>query len=230
MLRYNRIMNKNPREIVLLKSRPCHWGRCFFCDYIDDNSKNELEIIKFNSEVLKNITGDYKQLEIINSGSVFELPKKCLKDIKDIVDDKNIETIYFESHYNYRHKIRDLENYFENQKLIFKMGMETFDADFRNNYLKKGIVYENIEDVNKYFKSICLMVGIKGQTREMIDRDIEILLKYFDRGCINVFVENTTPVKRDDGLINWFKEKYSHLEKLKNIEILWNNTDFGVGE
>lgn len=37
--RYNVIDNKNNREIVLLKSFPCVWGKCAFCDYIEDNSK-----------------------------------------------------------------------------------------------------------------------------------------------------------------------------------------------
>ncbi|MFR0986459.1 MAG: ECF transporter S component [Frisingicoccus sp.] len=40
MERYSRITNKNQREIVLLKAKPCAWGKCRFCDYIDDNSKN----------------------------------------------------------------------------------------------------------------------------------------------------------------------------------------------
>ena len=33
MERYNKITNKNPREIVLLKGRPCAWGKCRFCDF-----------------------------------------------------------------------------------------------------------------------------------------------------------------------------------------------------
>ncbi len=191
--------------------------------------EDEEEIIKFNRQVLKEIKGNLKQVEVINSGSIFELPKECLKDIKDIAVEKNIERLYFESHYSYRHNLEELRDYFKGIDLVFKMGMETFDDDFRNKYLKKGIVYEDIKEVSKYFKSICLLVGIKGQTREMVKRDIEILLKNFERGCINIFVENSTPVKRDEDLINWFREEYSYLEDMENIEILWNNTDFGVG-
>ena len=41
MNRYSVIDDKNPREIVLLRSHPCRWGRCFFCDYIADNSIDE---------------------------------------------------------------------------------------------------------------------------------------------------------------------------------------------
>ncbi len=33
----------------------------------------------------------------------------------------------------------------------------------------------------------CLMVGIKGQTKEMIARDIEYLKRYFKLGTVNVY-------------------------------------------
>ena len=52
MERYNQITNKNPREIVLLKGRPCAWGKCRFCDYIEDNSRNLEEMNALNREVL----------------------------------------------------------------------------------------------------------------------------------------------------------------------------------
>ena len=48
MDRYNIIHGKNRREIVLLKGFPCVWGKCSFCDYIDDNSRNENEINNLN--------------------------------------------------------------------------------------------------------------------------------------------------------------------------------------
>lgn len=52
MERYNKITNKNPREIVLLKGRPCAWGKCRFCDYIEDNSRDVQEMNALNQEVL----------------------------------------------------------------------------------------------------------------------------------------------------------------------------------
>ena len=231
MNRYSRILDKNPREIVLIKSRPCRWGRCFFCDYIADNSNdNDQTIVEFNRKILDEIKGDLKQLEVINSGSVFEIPEECLRDIKDIADEREIERIYFESHYSYRHRLEEIREFFPGQEIIFKMGMETFDDGFRNDYLRKGVFYKDLDEVASYFQSICLMVGIKGQTREMIKRDMELLEEYFERGCINIFVENTTELRRDEELIAWFRENYSHLEERENIEILWNNTDFGVGD
>ena len=212
MVRYSVVENKKPREIVLLKGHPCIWGRCAFCDYIDDNSKNEEEMAEFNSEVLKNVTGFKGVLEVINSGSVFELPKKTLFEIKEIVKEKGIKLLFFESYWSYRDRLD-----------------ETFNDYFRNNVLKKGTVFSGPEEVAKYFDSICLMVGIQGQTKEMIDYDMECLQEYFKHGCVNVFIDNTTNIKADNELIKWFRDKYSYLDENPNIEVLWNNTDFGVG-
>jgi hypothetical protein len=229
MIRYSRILEKNPREIVLLKSRPCSWGRCFFCDYIDDNCTDDSAIVEFNRKILKEITGEFKKLEVINSASVFELPEESLQDIKDIVFKKGIKELYFESHYSYKDRLNEIRSYFPGVNVKFKSGIETFDDEFRNKYLKKGVVFKNPEEVAKYFNIICLLVGIKGQSKEMISNDIDILLKNFERGCINIYVNNTTPVKADPELIAWFKDEYSYLEDMDNVEILWNNTDFGVG-
>lgn len=73
------------------------------------------------------------------------------------------------------------------------------------------------------------MVGIKGQTREMIKRDVEALEKHFERGCINVYVDNSTEIQSDPDLIKWFETEYAYLEENPSIEVLWHNTDFGVG-
>ena len=228
MVRYSVVENKKPREIVLLKGHPCIWGRCAFCDYIDDNSKNEEEMAEFNSEVLKNVTGFKGVLEVINSGSVFELPKKTLFEIKEIVKEKGIKLLFFESYWSYRDRLDEMRQFF-GVPIIFKNGVETFNDYFRNNVLKKGTVFSGPEEVAKYFDSICLMVGIQGQTKEMIDYDMECLQKYFKHGCVNVFIDNTTNIKADNELIKWFRDKYSYLDENPNIVVLWNNTDFGVG-
>lgn len=229
MDRYNRITNKNKREIVLLKAFPCIWGKCRFCDYIDDNDNNEKEMVKLNKEVLSNITGEFKALEVINSGSCFEIPKETLKDIKNIIKEKKIEKLFFESHWCYRNKLDEMREFF-GIPIVFKIGVESFDNHFRNEVLNKNARFETPLDVKKYFQSICLMVGIKGQTKEMIRNDIDIVLKYFDYATINVFTNNTTPVKRDDELIKWFADEFKFLNNNPKVEVLYNNTDFGVGD
>ncbi|WP_055071249.1 radical SAM protein [Clostridium massiliamazoniense] len=229
MDRYNIINGKNKREIVLLKSFPCAWGKCSFCDYIEDNSKNKEEILKINDEVLSKITGVHGVLEVINSGSVFEIPKESLEQIREIVKSKNIKRLYFEAHWCYRKRLQEIKDFF-GVEVIFKTGMETFDEDFRNNVLNKNIKYKDIEEVKSYYDSICLMVGIEGQTKEMIERDMDIVINEFPKATINIWTENSTRFKRDEEIIKWFQEKYRFLENNENIEVLFENTDFGVGD
>ncbi|WP_102400419.1 radical SAM protein [Haloimpatiens massiliensis] len=229
MDRYSIIENKNKREIVLLKGFPCIWGKCTFCDYILDNSESEGEINKLNLEVLEKVTGKYKVLEIINSGSCFEIPKETLQRILQIIKEKNIEKLFLESHWCYRNRLDEMREFFK-IPIVFKIGVETFDYNFRNIVLNKNAKFVSPEEVKKYFQSPCLMVGIKGQTKEMIEKDIEIALKYFSHATINIFTPNSSRIERDEQLVKWFKDKYSFLEENPNIEVLYNNTDFGVGE
>lgn len=229
MDRYSEITKKNKREIVLLKSFPCVWGKCSFCDYILDNSNSEDEINKLNFGVLENITGKYGVLEVINSGSCFELPKDTLFKIKEIIKEKNIKRLFLESHWSYKNRIQEMRDFFE-IPITFKIGVESFDYDFRNNFLNKNAKFKTVEELKEYFDSPCMLVGIKGQTKEMIDNDMKIVLENFNHATINVYVNNTSSIKRDDDLINWFCEKYKFLDENPNIEILYNNTDFGVGD
>ncbi|MDU6249787.1 MAG: radical SAM protein, partial [Paeniclostridium sordellii] len=115
-------------------------------------------------------------------------------------------------------------------EIIFKIGVESFDYNFRNNFLNKNAKFKTVEELKSYFDSPCMMVGIKGQTKEMIDKDIEIVLNNFKHATINVFVDNTSKIKRDNDLVRWFKEKYAFLDENDYIEVLYNNTDFGVGD
>ncbi|MDU1954863.1 MAG: radical SAM protein [Peptoniphilus lacydonensis] len=227
MNRYSKINNKNKREIVLLKARSCKWGKCTFCDYIYDNEIDEEKIDKINLEVLKNVTGEYGVLEVIDSASVFDLTQKTLEEIKRVVEDKNIKKLFFEAHWIYRNRLDEIREFF-NVPIIFKTGIETFDNDFREEVLKKGADFKDYREVKKYFDSPCVMVGIKGQTKEMIDRDMEIIKK-FPHATVNIFMNNSTNIKRDEELVEWFVKKYKYLEDDPNVDILFEITDFGVG-
>lgn len=228
--RYSLIKNKNPREIVLLKSFPCKYGKCAFCNYIEDNSLDEEEINKVNMEELGKITGELGVLEVINSGSVFELPSATLEKIREVAREKNIKKIYFEAYWAYKERLGEIRDFFEEMEIIFKVGVESFDEGFRNNVLRKNLHYKSVEEISDYFDSVCIMVGIKGQNREMIKNDIEMALKYFKRLTINVFVDNGTEIKRDEELVKWFEEEYAFLDDCEMVEVLNDNKDFGVFE
>ena len=229
MERYNRITNKNCREIVLLKAFPCVWGKCSFCDYTDDNSKDERAMIALNSEILSRVTGEFGVLEVINSGSCFELPTQTLEQIRTIIREKQIRLLYFESHWMYRKKLQEMKDYM-GIPILFKIGVESFDYNFREKILNKHADFHTPQEVAEYFDSPCIMVGIKGQTKEMIAQDIQYMKQYFKRGTVNVYTNNTTNIRRDDELVQWFMRTYAYLEKDPMIEVLYENTDFGVGD
>ncbi|WP_346888976.1 radical SAM protein [Clostridium sp. UBA1056] len=229
MDRYNIIIGKNKREIVLLKAFPCVWGKCTFCDYIEDNSTDSSEINDINKSVLKEVKGTYGTLEVINSGSCFELPKETLENIRQVIREKNIKKMFLESHWCYRNRLQEIRDFF-GIEIVFKIGVESFDNNFRNLVLNKNARFKDYNEVRKYFSSVCLMVGIKGQSKEMIKRDIDIVLNHFDYGTINIFTENTTPIRRDEELISWFEREYKFLKDVSKIEVLFENTDFGVGD
>lgn len=231
-VRYNKITGKHQREIVLLKSFPCRYGKCSFCNYIEDNSTDEEEIDSVNLQVLKEITGEYGVLEVINSGSVFELTQNTMAEIKKIVTEKNIKTLYFEIYYGYIKRLDEIKKYFEGVEIRFRMGMETFDNDFRINVYNKNFSVDEkvLEYMSEKLYSVCLLVCTQGQTKEMIDRDIEMGLKYFKAVTINVFIDNGTKVKRDSELVRWFADKYSYLMNDDRVELLIDNKDLGVFE
>lgn len=228
MERYSVIMEKNRREIVLLRAFPCAWGKCSFCDYIEDNGRNEEEMVQQNRQVLSCITGEPGVLEVINSGSCFELPRATLEDIRKIVREKGIRRLIFESHWIYRKRLNEMRDFF-GIPVTYKIGVETFDNDFRERVLNKHADFQSPQEVAELFDSICLMVGIKGQTKEMIRNDIWAMKKYFKHGTVNVFNNNSTPVRRDDSLVRWFMDEYRWLLDDPDVEVLYEITDFGVG-
>ena len=181
-----------------------------------------------NRQVLSQVTGGLGVLEAINSGSCFELPRETLEDIKQIAGEKNIRRLIFESHWIYRHRLEELRGFFQ-IPVTYKIGVETFDYDFREKVLNKHADFKTPQEVARFFDSICLMVGIKGQTKEMIRNDIAILKQYFSHGTVNVFNNNSTPIRRDEELVRWFMEEYRWLLDDPDVEVLYNITDFGVG-
>lgn len=226
--RYSRITGKNRREICLLRGFPCRWGKCAFCDYIEDNGRDEAAMAEQNRQVLSKVTGEMRVLEVINSGSCFELPEATLEDIRALVREKGIEKLFFESHWMYRGRLEEMRRRM-GVPIVFKIGVETFDREFRQKVLNKNADFESPAQVAEYFDSPCLMVGIQGQTREMIAYDIECLKKYFKLGTVNVYNNNTTPIKRDEELVRWFMDAYSWLLEDPSVEVLYEITDFGVG-
>ena len=226
--RYSKIIGKNQREICLLRGFPCAWGKCAFCDYIEDNGRDTQAMVSLNHQILQKVTGEFGVLEVINSGSCFELPEETLDEIAKVIREKKIQKLFFEAHWMYRNHLEEMRRRMP-VPIVFKTGVETFDNDFRERGLNKHADFTRPEEVAEYFDSPCLMVGIKGQTREVIRYDIECLKKYFKLGTVNVYNNNTTPIRRDEELVAWFMEEYRWLLDDPSVEVLYEITDFGVG-
>lgn len=230
MERYSVITEKQPREIVLLRGRGCAYRRCSFCDYHFDSSPDDDENFALNAEVLSRVTGIYGELEVINSGSVFELDGRTLNLIISTCREKHIHTIHFEAHYMYRDRLFALRHVFDGFTLKLKLGVETFDYDLRERVLQKGIKDRNPAVIADGFDEANLLFGLKGQTAAGMINDIELGLKHFERVCVNVMCENSTAVKPDPQVVSMFlSQVYPIYKNCTRVDILINNTDFGVG-
>jgi hypothetical protein len=61
-------------------------------------------------------------------------------------------------------------------------------------------------------------------------KDIETGLTYFQRVCVNIMVENGAALQPDDDVRRAFiREVYPLYCDDPRVDILLNNTDFGVG-
>ena len=227
MERYALISTKMPREFVLLQGTGCRWKKCTFCDYHDDVSEHPFQV---NAPVLRQVTGQYGVLDVINSGSALELDEDTLSLIKEVVKEKHIHTLWFEAHYMYRKKLADFARQFAPAQVKFRCGVETFDAELRDSW-KKGIPSSvTPEDIARYFHGVCLLCCTQGESKEHIIKDIDIAKKHFEYFSVNVFCNNTTSVQQDAKLALWFaREVYPQIKDEEGIEVLMENTDLGVG-
>lgn len=104
-------------------------------------------------------------MEVINSGSCFEIPRESLEYIKKIVVEKKIKKLFLESHWCYKNRLQEMRDFF-GIEIIFKIGVETFDNSFRNLVLNKNANFKTVDEVKESFQSVCLLVGIKGRQRK----------------------------------------------------------------
>lgn len=231
MERYSKILEKRKREIVLLRGSGCVYKKCTFCDYHADHCPDANANFALNCRVLNKVTGEFGELEVINSGSVFELDPETIEAIRDICRQKGIKTIHFESHYLYQDKIPALRRAFSGFTLKMKLGLETFDWNFREKVLKKGIAPCEPEEICRHFDEANFLFGLTGQTVLSMERDIRLGLEHFERICINLMCSNSTAIKPDERVIaDFMQELYPRYREEERIDILIHNTDFGVGD
>lgn len=232
MIRYSVIAGKNSREIVLLRGFGCAWRRCTFCDYHLDASPDAAANLALNRAVLEHVSGVHHHLEVINSGSFCELDADTLCEIERICAEKAIKTLHFECHWMHRAAVPALRERFARvgTTVKVKIGVETFDAAFREDVLHKGIGVQDPAVIAAPFDECCLLFGLTGQTEDSMRADIETGLAHFERVCVNLMVENTTAVRPDAAVLAVFaRTLYAWCRDHARIDVLLSNTDFGVG-
>ena len=183
-----------------------------------------------NEPILRQVTGQYGVLDIINSGSAMELDERTIGLIREVVHEKHIHTLWFEAHYMYRKKLAEFAQLFAPAKVKFRCGVETFSPTLRNKWNKGVPTNVTAEDVAQYFQGICLLCCTEGESRERILADIALARQHFEYFSVNVFCNNSTSVRQDKALVQWFaSEVYPQLKEDPKIEVLMENTDLGVG-
>ena len=84
--------------------------------------------------------------------------------------------------------------------------------------------------IAKYFDEVCLLFGLPGQSVESMQNDINIGLEYFERVCINIMEKNSKQILPDDRVKQLFMDNiYKEYIGNDRVDILINNTDFGIG-
>ncbi|MEE0435154.1 MAG: radical SAM protein [Peptococcaceae bacterium] len=231
--RYSFIADKNPREIVLLRGSGCKWRRCRFCNYHLDFSHDQNANDVLNANVLAHVEGKTGVLEMINSGSFCDLSEKTLANIVQVCEEKQIRRLHVECHWQDRAAIAPFRAHLAEHgiTLVVKGGIETFDGEFRERVFDKGIPPETTPDMlASFFDECCLLFGVEGETLEQMEHDVAIGLQYFSRICINIMIDNGSAVKRSDEIVTLFMQHlYPRLKDNARVDILLNNTDFGVG-
>jgi len=231
--RYSIISGKNPREILLLVGRGCAFRRCAFCNYHLDFEPDPDAAFSENIKSISSVSGIYGQLEVINSGSFTDLDERTMCAILEACAKHGIHQVHFECHWMHRGEVSALRQRFAAQGILVKVkiGVETFDADFRERVLIKGIDETDPSKIAEPFDECCLLFGIEGQTAASMLRDVETALSHFERACINIMQENEMPVRPSKPVIEEFMREvlpvYCDNER---VDILLENTDFGVGE
>ncbi len=155
-----------------------------------------------------------------------------MREVERVCREKGIQTLHFECHWMHRREIPALRARFAalGVETRIKIGVETFDRAYRENILHKGIGVSDPAEIAALFDECCLLFGLSGQTAASMQHDIETGLAHFDRVCVNIMVENTTPIHPDPQVIAEFCRAVEPLYRDNpRVDILMQNTDFGVG-
>lgn len=211
-----------PREVVLLRSMPCSWGKCEFCEYKNDNVPSVATAIKENLKVLDQVQGKHGVLQVIDSASWTELPMQTLFDILQTCLWMNIYTVIFEGHWMYKDCIDSTMRLFNKNGIHteYILGLESISVS-RRRALKKGVPEFPLQQYRAGgFGWVNLLYGdTTSPSAERFLKEVKMCSSVFDYVNISIFTDND--VAGGNGI---FREKedveafYQHcLEPIKQL-------------
>jgi len=179
-IKEDRLRNEKGKEFtIILRTRGCSWalgdnGGCSMCGYLQDSYMNKVEdkyiIQQFDYAFQKKIeeisnSKEYFSIKLYNSGSFLdddEISEEVrYKIFKKIAEVPNITEIVIESRVEYieEFKIKQLTRILKEKYLEIAIGLESTDDYIRNNYINKGLVFQDFINSIKLLKSC--NVGIR---------------------------------------------------------------------
>jgi len=138
--------------VIIFRTKGCSWALnsgCSMCGYFNDSawknvSDNDL-LAQFDT-AMNNYSGQ-KYVKIFTSGSFLDAKEVKPKVRKEILG-KLVETtdkISVESRPEYisRAKLEAMQNFLKNKYIEVAIGLETVNDKIRNQYINKGLLYED---------------------------------------------------------------------------------------
>ena len=173
----DRLLNEIGKEFtVILRTRGCRWalgrsGGCTMCGYIQDcaiegiKSDQIKNQFKFAIEARLDELSSSKDkfiLKIFNSGSFFddsEIDSPTREYIYEKINGlSNVEELVVESRVEFltKEKLTNLKEMLGKKYVEIAIGLETVNDHYRNEYINKGLLYE---DFLKAFE-LCKEIGL----------------------------------------------------------------------
>jgi radical SAM enzyme (TIGR01210 family) len=163
-IKEDRLLNKKGKEFtIILRTRGCSWalgdsGGCSMCGYIGDSNIDPVDpeqifhqfeyAMKAKEHEIISSKDDFV-LKIFNSGSFFD-DEEIPENIRAIIYDKiknydKIKEVVIESRTEYltKSKLDAIHNALQDKYVEVAIGLESVDDHIRNNYINKGLLYDD---------------------------------------------------------------------------------------
>ena len=179
-IKEDRLLNEIGKDFtIILRTRGCNWalgetGGCSMCGYIQDaniEGVNSNQIINQFDFALQNKLDEIENdeynyvIKLFNSGSFFdesEITQQVRTHIYEkIAEIKKLKEIVVESRVEYitPENLREIRDFLKNKYIEIGIGLETSDDYIRNNYINKGLVFEDFKKSAQLCKEYS--IGIK---------------------------------------------------------------------